>query len=44
MLNSKRNAQRTGQRFCHRAVGCEGYLPNKTIRTREKRAWKKEEA
>lgn len=42
MLNSKRNAQRNGHKFCHRCVGCEDFLPNRTIRAREKRSWKRE--
>lgn len=42
MINSKRNARRYGVRVCHRECIGEGTVKNKTIRSREKREWKKE--
>jgi hypothetical protein len=40
MLNSKRNSQRNGVRFCHRSCIGEKTLKNKVIRKREKNEWK----
>ena len=44
MLNSVRNAARHGAVLCPggRHCNCDKPVPNKTIRARERRTWKKE--